>query len=213
MAQKSWLDALTDGQILRDWFSLLVHFVLGMTYFMFVIGGFATAGGLSFILIGIPLLMFMLATTRTIAAMDRQIFGAILDEETPPVIEDLDMRGANLGERLGMLLGSSTTWRSILYILIKLPLGVGAFFASMLILPLLALEVLILGPLTIDMRLISVRLLHWLALAAHRFPGLLLPTTSKRKRDISRLESYREEQAEPEYYIDDDGELALRKRR
>lgn len=212
MAQKNWLDALTDGQILRDWFSLIMHSVLGIVYISFVVTGFVVAGSLSFILVGIPLLLFMLATTRVIAAMDRQLFAAILNDDTPPMINNLDMRGANVGKRLGMLLGSGATWRSILYLLVKLPLGIGAFYASMLILPLLALELLVLGPLTIDMRLISVRLLRWLALGAHRFPGILLPTAPKRKRDISRLESYREERAEPEYYLDDDGELVLRKR-
>jgi hypothetical protein len=126
------------------------------------------------------------------------------------VTDDVDTRGANLGERLGMYLGSGTTWRSLIYLLLKLPLGIMTFGAAWLILPLLFIEVLILAPLTIDMRLISVRMLHWVAIGTHKFSGVLLPT-GKRKRDTSRLET-QEEAEQPRYFVDDDGEIAAYKR-
>jgi hypothetical protein len=210
MHNKSWLDALTEGQIIRDWFSLIVHLPLGIAYLIFLVAGYGTSIGLSFILVGIPLLLFMLASTRAVAALDRRLVGAILDTPTREFTDEIDPRGANLGERLGTYIGSGRTWLSLLYLLLKLPLGVMSFTAAWLILPLLAIEVLILGPLTIDMRLISVRMLHWLALGFHRIPGVLLPTGAKRKRDISRLETVEVE--EPRYYLDDDGEIMVRKR-
>jgi hypothetical protein len=208
---KTWLDALTDGQLFRDWFSLIAHFFLGMAYFGFLMAGYATAIGLSFVLIGIPLLLFMLATTRVLAAIDRRLIGAILDEDTPDVADDVDTTGANLGERIGLYLGSGTTWRSLFYLLLKFPLGMVAFTAAMFLLPLLALEVLILGPLTIDMRLASVRLQHTIAVGLHRGSGLLLPAAKrKRARDVSRLET--RDADEPVYFLDDEGEIVLRKR-
>jgi hypothetical protein len=108
-----------------------------------------------------------------------------------------------------MYLGSGATWRSLIYLLLKLPLGIMTFGAAWLILPLLFIEVLILAPLTIDMRLISVRMLHWVAIGTHKFSGVLLPS-GKRKRDTSRLETH--EEADPRYFIDDDGEIAAYKR-
>lgn len=207
---KNWLDVLSDGQLFRDWFSLIAHFFLGIAYLTFLSVGFAVALGTSVILVGIPLLLFMLAMTRVLARIDRQIMGALLDTSTAEVADDVDTRGANLGERLGMYLGSGTTWRSLIYLLLKLPLGIMAFTAAWLILPLLFIEVLILAPLTIDMRLISVRMLHWVAIGTHKFSGVLLPT-GKRKRDISRLET-QEEAEQPRYFIDDDGEIAAHKR-
>jgi Putative sensor len=207
---KTWLDALTDGQIIRDWMSLITHFASGMVYFMLVMMGYSVSIGLSFILIGIPLLLFTLASTRALAAMDQRLFAGLLDLPAPEIADDLDLRGANLGQRLGMYLGSGTTWRSLIYLLLKFPIGLGALMASMFILPFLAFEVLILGPLTIDMRLASVRLLHALAVGAHKIPGLLLPT-GKRKRDTSHLETPHDEELEPQYYLDDDGEIVLRR--
>lgn len=206
---RTWLDALTDGQIIRDWFSLIAHFALGMTYISFFSFAYAMSISLSFVLIGIPLLLFTLASTRAIAAMDQRLFAAILDRSTPEFAEDVDVRGANFGERLGMYLGSWTTWRSLFYLALKFPVGIAALMAAMFILPFLGFEMLILGPLGIDMRLASVRLLHGVAVGMHKFPGILLPT-GKRKRDLSRLESV--ESVEPQYYLDDDGEIVLRKR-
>lgn len=211
MDRKNWLDVLTDGQIMRDWFSLIAQFFMGMAYLSFLMAGFAVALSLSVVLVGIPLLLFMLGSVRTLAAMDRRMFGGIIDVQTDEVEEDLDLRGANLGERLGMMLGSGRTWLSLVYLLMKFPIGIFAFMASMFILPFLAIEVLILAPLTIDMRLITVRALHWTAVGLHRFPGMLLPNGKrKRPRDVSRLETT--ETAEPQYYIDDDGELMVKRK-
>ncbi|MEO8610388.1 MAG: sensor domain-containing protein [Chloroflexota bacterium] len=211
-SSKNWLDVLSDGQMFRDWFSLIAHFFLGIAYLTFLSAGFAFALGTSVILVGIPLLLFMLATTRVLARIDRQIMCALLNSATPEVTDDVDARGANLGERLGMYLGSGTTWRSLIYLLLKLPIGIMTISAAFLILPLLALEVLVLAPLTIDMRLISVRMLHWVAVGTHKFSGVLLPTSKsagKRKRDTGRLETV---EADPGYFIDDDGEIAAYKR-
>ena len=211
-SNRSWLDAVTDGQLIRDWFSLIAHFALGTTYISFFIFAYAMSIGLSFILIGLPLLLFTLASTRSVAAMDQRLFAAILDRPVPEIANDVDARGANFGERMGMYLGSLTTWRSLVYLALKFPVGLAAFAASMFILPFLGFEMLILGPLGIDMRLASVRLLHAVAVGMHKFPGLLLPTT-KRKRDVSRLELVEAAEAyEPQYYLDDDGEIILRKR-
>jgi hypothetical protein len=210
MDSKNWLDVLSDGQMFRDWFSLIAHFFLGLAYLIFLSVGFSVAIGLSLVLVGIPLLLFMLATTRVLAKLDRQVMGALLDTATNEVADDVDPRGANLGERLGMYLGSGTTWRSLIYLLLRFPVGVVTFTAAWLILPLLTLEVLFLAPLTIDMRLISVRMLHWAAVGTHKYSGVLLPSAvGKRKHDTSHLET--SEAAEPRYFIDDDGEIAVRK--
>ncbi len=208
-SSRSWLDAMTDGQIIRDWFSLIAHFALGMTYISFFIFAYVMSIGLSVILIGIPLLLFTLASTRAVAAMDQRLFAAILDRPAPKFADDVDTQGANLGERMGMYLGSLTTWRSLFYLALKFPVGIAAITAAICILPFLGFEMLILGPLGIDMRLASVRLLHGVAVGLHKFPGILIPS-GKRKRDFSRLETV--ETTEPQYYLDDDGEIVLRKR-
>lgn len=210
MNNKTWLDVLTDGQILRDWFSLIISFTLGITYFAFFAMMYTVSLGLSLILVGIPLLLFTFASTRVAAAMDRQLMAAILNTDIPEV-EEVSMRGANVGERLGQYLGSGLTWRSLFYVLLKLGTGTLGITFAFAILPFLALEVLILAPLTVDMRLITVRLLHGVAIGLHKVEGLLLPTRKpKRAARTSRLELPEED--EPMYYLDDDGEIVKHKR-
>ena len=53
---RSWLDAMTDGQIIRDWFSLIAHFALGLTYISFFIFAYAilAEAALSFLGVGVP---------------------------------------------------------------------------------------------------------------------------------------------------------------
>lgn len=215
MAQRSWLDALTDGQILRDWLSLFGSMWFSLFYLVLILAGFATGIGLSIILIGLPLLLFVLAGTRTLAAMDRKLMAAIIGiDDEPDTPDDIDPHGANLGERLGMYLGSGTTWRSLLYLALKIPISIIGFVISMVILVPLAIEVLILAPLTIDMRLFSVRLLHFCAVRLHKFNALALPSP-KMKRRLSRLETVEEPAVppEPRYRLDDDGEIYMEKRK
>ncbi len=211
MNNPSWLDALSDGKMFRNWLALFANFWFGLAYIIFVIGGFPLALSLSVVLVGIPLLLFMLATTRTLALLDRRLMATILDVEPPQDFDDIDMRGANLGERLGMLLGSMATWRSALYLLVKFPLGIVSITLSLLILLSLAVEVLLLAPLTIDLHLITVRLLRWSAVALYRINNFFLPK-GKSKR-FSRLELVENEPEDDlRYYIDDDGEIAVAKR-
>ncbi|MCC6614628.1 MAG: sensor domain-containing protein [Anaerolineae bacterium] len=202
-----WLDALTDGQMLRDWLGLAAPMFLGIMHWFLVIGGISLSISLVPILIGIPLLLFTLAGIRALAALDHQMMMALLNEPQPDLANDVDTEGANLGERLGLYLGSGQTWRSLIYLALTLPLGTITFSVALMLLPIIFIELLILAPLTIDMHLISVRLLHFLATGNHRLMGMLLPKRSgKGERNTSRLETVYEYE-EPRYYLDDDGEI------
>lgn len=211
MNNYSWLDALSDGKMFRSWLALFANFWFGLAYFIFIVGGFALALSLSVVLIGIPLLLFMLATTRSLALLDRRVMATILDTAAPEDFDDVDMRGANLGERLGMLLGSMATWRSALYLLVKFPLGIASLIASIVILLPLAVEVLLLAPLTIDLHLLTVRLMRWTSVGLFKLNNFFLPK-GKSKR-FSRLELVEDEPEDDlRYYIDGEGEIAVAKR-
>ena len=55
----SSFDVLTDAMTYRRWLYLLSNYILGVLYFVFLVTGFSVGFGLSFVLIGIPLLIFM----------------------------------------------------------------------------------------------------------------------------------------------------------
>ncbi len=209
-----WLDSLSDGKLFRQWLALFVYFPFGVAYFVFLIGGLALALSLSVVFVGIPLLLLMLSSARTLATLDRKVMAAILDVDPPPDFEDVNMRGANLGQRLGMLLGSGATWRSLLYLLLKLPVGIATFMLSFFILFPLAFEVLILAPLTIDLHLITVRLIRWSAIGLYKLHNFFLPSgkLKRRSRRLPLEQAEDELEDEPRYYMDAEGEIAVAKR-
>jgi uncharacterized membrane protein YccF (DUF307 family) len=205
--RKDWLDHLTDGQIIRDWTSLNVHLFLGIGYWVLLLSLLGLAVGLTVVLIGIPLLLMSFAAIPALAKADQQMIAGLLEDDAPE-IEIIDTRGDNLGERLGRYLGTRSTWASALYLFLKVPVGVLAITFAWMIVPFLAFEVLVLAPLTLSQRPLTVRMLHWTARGLHRLPGMLLPR-AKRKgpldwRDARRL--IEREDDEPAYYLDDDGE-------
>ena len=211
MKDHAWLDTLSDGKMFRSWLALFANFWFALAYLIFLIGGFALALSLSVVLIGIPLLLFMLATTRTLASLDRRLMAEILGVTPPADFDDVDTRGANLGERMGMYLGSMATWRSALYLLVKFPLGIASIMSAFIILFPLAIEVLILAPLTIDLHMFTPRLLRFAAFWLYRLNNFFLPSgKAKRPSRLERLEEEIEE--EPRYYIDSEGEIAAYKR-
>jgi hypothetical protein len=213
MERRSWLDHLTDGQIVRDWVSLNAHLPFGLVYWLLLGTLLGVAVGLTFVLIGIPLLLLTFASIGLVAKADQQMIGALLEDDTPEV-ELIDTTGENLGERLGRYLGTRSTWASALYLFLKVPVGILGITFAWMIVPFLAFELLVLAPLTISQRPLTVRMLHWTARGLHRVPGLLLPRVKRKGgsdwRDTRHL--MEREDDEPAYYLDDDGELIERYR-
>jgi hypothetical protein len=204
----NWLDALTDGRMFRNWLSLIASFFFSYIYMLFLVAGFAFSVAMIPVLIGIPLLLFMLASTRALADADRQFMAMLLQLDPQTVFDDVDPHGANLGERLGLYLGSPLTWRSLLYLLAKIPVGTVGFIMALMALPLVFIEVLILAPLTIDMRLISVRLLRWSALLLFRANMLLLPSGKSKRAIRAARRLAMEPDSDTHYALGDDGEIA-----
>ncbi len=218
-----WLDALTDGQWVRDWTSLNANLVFGIFYWTALSVVFGLGISLAIVIIGIPLVLLAFHGARSLAALDHQVTAALLNRAPRIIEEDLDMAGSGLLGRLGMVLRSARTWRSLIYLALKLPLGALTASVAWTLLPFMAFEALILGPLTINTGMVTFRLLHALAVFAHEGSALLLPERQQRpsrekaKHDvrIERLEVIDdEEDAEPpgRYVLTDDGEIEFKKR-
>jgi hypothetical protein len=217
---RTWMDVLTDGQLLRDWTGLNAQLFFSIFHWFVVIALFSIGVALTPVLIGIPILLMAITSARALAALDYQAHAAVLNRPAAALHDDVDARGANFGERFGMYLGSGVTWRSLLYLFTKMFVGTFTVSMAWMLLPLIALEVLILGPLTIDLRLITVRLTHWLAVGAHEIPSLLLARVPERaahdvktKNDlrVSRLETVDEDDDLPAYRLTDDGEIVYKR--
>ena len=110
---------------------LLLGLPLGVAYFAFYLTGFVTGAGLSLVVIGLPLLFAVLASTRPVAAFEARLARSLTGV---PVSDPAPVPAASgaLG-RLGALLRDDMTWRRLVYLLSRFPLGLASFALAVLI--------------------------------------------------------------------------------
>jgi len=119
------LESLTDGQHYRNVAFLLTSFPLGLAYFVAVVTGLALGAGLAVLGIGLVVLYVTLWGVRGIAAFERQRVRVLLgrDIQAPSGPPNAD----ELLDRLRLLVGSSTVWRSVGYVVFVFGYGVAGF--------------------------------------------------------------------------------------
>ena len=106
----------------------LMAFPIGLAAFLMLVVGGAVGGGLVIVWVGVPILLGVLAASRGFAAFDRGLANRLLGTgiEAPAAQRSL---GGSLWSRVKMLVRSGTTWRSILWLALRFPLGLAAFVA------------------------------------------------------------------------------------
>jgi len=105
-------------------FYLLLSFILGIFYFVFLITGLSLGIGLSITLIGIPVLFGTLLLWRVLAGFERQLTTSILniDISFTPI-----KKPEEIWEKIKAYLNDPFTWKSLVYLFIKFPLGIVSF--------------------------------------------------------------------------------------
>ncbi|WP_436345700.1 sensor domain-containing protein [Natronorubrum sp. FCH18a] len=103
---------------------LLLAFPLGIAYFVFVVTGFSLGIGLSVVLVGIPLLAAVFLVSLALAGFERWLTAALLAVDIEPRTSP---DGDDHWEQTRSLLTRRETWTSLLYLPIKIVLGVVSF--------------------------------------------------------------------------------------
>jgi two-component system phosphate regulon sensor histidine kinase PhoR len=122
---RSWLNALY----------LLISLPLGLTYFAVLVGGALTGAFLSVVIVGLLIMLAVLVAAWFFALLERELVIGLLRIPVAP----LSLPDSEVVSPWTMLvrhLRKPETWRSLAYLLIKLPFGI---FASLL-------TIAILGP-------------------------------------------------------------------
>lgn len=216
------MNDITSGQIWRGWAYLFLVFFLGVFYFSFLATGYATAGSLVFILIGLPILLLMFAITRGLAVFDHRLAAMVMGTDSTVTGDDLDTRGTGFLEKLSLYAASPFTWLSLVYLLLQFPLGLFAMTAITLLLPFQFLEVL-LAMVGLRTGMVSGKLAYLLAAAMHTLSRNLLPSnreTVRREQRVMVGEKRKNEERlwdaddfsddapdDGRYFLGDDGEL------
>ena len=116
------VDAIRDPATYRAALCLVLLFPLGIVGFVWVVLTLVIGVGLSITLVGIPVVAASLVGAREIATVGRRLahWGFKAKIATPPPL----VRGVGLLGWLGAVLLDTVNWRSALYLLLLLPMGI-----------------------------------------------------------------------------------------
>ncbi|MBX3037282.1 MAG: sensor domain-containing protein [Anaerolineales bacterium] len=105
---------------------LLLSLPLGVLYFVILITGFSLGAGLAITLVGIPILVAMIFVTYILGDLDRTLTSKLLGVK----IGKPEARPSNSDSARSILvaqLKSLQFWKELVYLLLKMPLGVISF--------------------------------------------------------------------------------------
>jgi two-component system, OmpR family, phosphate regulon sensor histidine kinase PhoR len=130
---KRFLHVLIEGRPYLNALYLLTAFPLALTYFLVLVAGALVGSFLSIVLVGLLILLACLVAAWGFALFERELAIGLLGVNIAPLSlpshEVLSPR-----QLLGRHLRRSSTWRSLIYLLIKLPFGLFATFVTVALL-------------------------------------------------------------------------------
>jgi signal transduction histidine kinase len=126
-----WLSRFA-GVVLRGqtWLNVgyvLLAFPTGLAYFVVLVVGISVGVALAILVIGIGILLVTLAAWRGMAAMERGLARGLLGV---PIAQPADRHDLPVMERVTRWLRDPVTWKSLVFVALKFPLGIVSFAAT-----------------------------------------------------------------------------------
>jgi len=149
-----YIDPKTYGGILYQ----LLALPLGIVYFTLLVTGFALGIPLILIWIGIPILLLVMGMAWGLTAFERVSAIGLLGVKVPPMSRPGDPN-ASIWKRFISYLSNPVTWKGLVHLLIKLPIGIGSFTAvvTLLTIPL----AMIFSPMVLFIPNVHINLTFW----------------------------------------------------
>ncbi|MEP6483124.1 MAG: sensor domain-containing protein [Rudaea sp.] len=114
---------LADPLAYSSLFYMILSLATGIFYFVWTITGLSLSLGLCILIIGIPFAVLFISTIRALALVEGRLIESMLGERMPrrPLYAD---RGKPFSARVKGMFVDPRTWSTLLYMLLKLPLGI-----------------------------------------------------------------------------------------
>jgi signal transduction histidine kinase len=110
-----------QGQTWLNLVYLLLAFPTGLVYFVVLAVGVASGVALAVVIVGLAILLLTLTAWRFMAGVERGIARALLGVSIP---QPADRRGLPLADRVAKWLRDPVTWKSLVFVALKFPLGI-----------------------------------------------------------------------------------------
>lgn len=117
--------AVVNGQTYLNILYHLISFPLGLFYFIFLVTGILLGLGLLIVWIGVPLLIGVFAASRGLSAFERLLAVKMLGSDIAP--RPLTEKTPGIWNRIKSLVTDPATWKGILYLFLRFPLGIFSF--------------------------------------------------------------------------------------
>lgn len=112
---------------------LMLGFPLGLAYFVLYVTGFALGLGLLVLLVGAAILAALVVLAWPLTLLERELAIRLLDAPVPPpgatTLPDTDV-----GTWLKSVLTNPVTWKGLLFVGLKFPLGLASWVAAVVML-------------------------------------------------------------------------------
>ena len=104
-------------------FYMLLSLATGIFYFTWVVTGLSLSLGLSILIFGVPFAVLFISTVRALALVEGRLIESMLGVRMPrrPLYAD---RGKPISSRIKAMFVDPRTWSTLLYMVLKLPLGI-----------------------------------------------------------------------------------------
>ncbi|WP_445475234.1 sensor domain-containing protein [Methanococcoides methylutens] len=126
---RDFFGVVTRKQTYLNLTYLLFSFPLGTAYFIFLVTGLSMGLSLSITLIGIPILLLMLVAWWELASFERQLAIWLLGIDIPPM-ESRKITDQKMTEKLKGYIKNPVTWKGLVFLFIKFPLGIFTLIIS-----------------------------------------------------------------------------------
>ncbi|MDK2826780.1 MAG: hypothetical protein PWQ63_1477 [Methanolobus sp.] len=176
---------------------LLFSFPLGTAYFIFLVTGLSFGFGLLLVWVGIPVLLLIFLAWWEIASFERQMAIWLLGTEIPSMYTQ-SVYGGSILKKFMQRVKSPVTWKALIFLLLKFPLGIFSLVLmvvllgltlTMLFTPVLyllgvsdvnsALEAFIVSLSGMLVGFVSLHVLNMLAIISGNFARIMLGSSEK----------------------------------
>jgi hypothetical protein len=115
-----------QGQTYLNMLYLLLAFPLGLFYFIFLITGLSLGIALTIVWVGLFLLLLVFGVWYALLVLERQMAITLLHQDIPPMTRE-SSTGKTALQQLKAALSNPVTWKGLVYLFAKFPLGILSF--------------------------------------------------------------------------------------
>ncbi|PKO13263.1 MAG: hypothetical protein CVU39_19830 [Chloroflexi bacterium HGW-Chloroflexi-10] len=123
---KKYFGVLGQAKTYKNFIYLLLAFPLGLTYFIFLVVGFSLGLSLIIIWVGLLILAILFPAIWLLIKFERIQAIYLLDESIPPMSLPGEPEESLL-QRTKSFFANPVTWKGLLYLFLKFPIGITQF--------------------------------------------------------------------------------------